>query len=92
MFHASHEERIKQGPLGAVAPILGAIGGVASVAGLFMNKGGAPPAPVLEKPKVMPTPDDELVKRQRRRSIAEQVSRSGRSSTILSDQSDVLGA
>lgn len=39
----------------------------------------------------MPTPDDEAVRRSKRKSIIAQAQRSGRSSTILSDQSERLG-
>jgi len=43
----------------------------------------APPAPAVPAPAVMPTPDDEAVKAAKRKSIAMQMSRSGRDSTIL---------
>lgn len=46
-------------------------------------------APVPETP-VVPMPDEEDLRRARRRSSASQMRRSGRSSTILSD-SDQLG-
>lgn len=88
MRHASHEERIKQGPLAAAVPIISA---VTSVAGLFMNKQKSAPAPVIEKPAVMPTPDDESAKLAKRRSIAQQIGRSGRESTFLTS-GDELGA
>ena len=42
------------------------------------------PPPVLPSP-VMPTADDEAVKRARKKSLAAQYRRRGRSSTILSD-------
>ena len=51
-----------------------------------------PDAPVVEPPPVMPVPDDEAMKKARRRSITQQLSRRGRQSTILSDSSsDALG-
>ena len=45
------------------------------------------PAPVTP----MPEPDDAAVKKARRRSAVAQRQRSGRASTILSDDSDSLG-
>ena len=39
----------------------------------------------------MPEPDDAQVKKARRRSLVAQRQRSGRASTILSDDSDSLG-
>lgn len=77
----------------AVVPLFSAIGSVASAVGAFGGGGrDAPPPPVVEKPKIMPTPDDDAVKRKRRKSIAEQLTRSGRASTILSDPGELLGA
>lgn len=43
-------------------------------------------------PIVMPIADDEAVKRARKRSIAAQLQRGGRSSTILTDSTDKLGS
>lgn len=54
-----------------------------------------PPAPVVEKPTEMPTPNDAAVAAARRKSIAGLVARQGRASTILTDQSSggvTLGA
>lgn len=50
-------------------------------------------ATLREKP-AMPSPDDEATRRAKRRSIAAQMRRRGRASTILTspEQSDVLGA
>ena len=50
----------------------------------------------LKKPKVAPTPvmplaDDEEIRRAKRVSIARQLGRGGRRSTILTDYSDSLG-
>ena len=45
------------------------------------------PAPVTP----MPEPDDAAVKKARRRSMVAQRQRSGRASTILSDDSETLG-
>lgn len=47
------------------------------------DKPQAPPAPVLEPPTPMPMPDDEAVAAAKRRSIAAQMQRSGRQSTLL---------
>jgi hypothetical protein len=63
----------------------GAIGG--TILGGAMNK----PPPAIQAPPVMPTPDDEAVKRARRRSLAAQLGRRGRQSTILSQGDDTLG-
>ena len=54
--------------------------------------GGKKKAPEPEKgPVVMPIADDEEVRRAKKRSIIEQMSRGGRSSTMLSSDSDSLG-
>lgn len=47
-----------------------------------------------EPTPTMPTPDDETVRNARRRSIAGQLARRGRASTILTDagNTDALGA
>lgn len=47
--------------------------------------------PVFEPPPVMPTVDDEAVKRARKKSIAAQVGRRGRASTILTQNEDAVG-
>ena len=49
--------------------------------------------PPVAPPPVMATPDDQQVQDARRRSLALQMGRQGRASTILSqsDQSDTLG-
>lgn len=81
--------------LAVAIPYLAAAGSVASVAsavGAFGGRKSAAP-PAFEKSAVMPTPDDEAIKRARQRSIAAQLSRSGRQSTILSQpDSEFLGA
>lgn len=43
-------------------------------------------------PKVMPLADDEAVMRARRLSIQKQMGRGGRTSTMLTEDSDTLGA
>ncbi len=42
-------------------------------------------APEVKPPPVMPTPDDAAVRSAQRRSIAAQLARRGRQSTILTD-------
>lgn len=56
--------------------------------GSILGKPKAPPPPAA--PTIMPTPDDEELKRARKRKAAVDMSRSGRLSTILSE-SDTLG-
>lgn len=55
----------------------------------------APPpmAPTVEPPSVMPTPDDKAVQAAKKKSIAAQLQRQGRASTILSQtgNADALG-
>ena len=61
----------------------------------FFNKhdATAAAAPAITSPPVMPEPDDEAVKRAKRRSIADQMRRRGRASTVLADSgTDTLGA
>jgi hypothetical protein len=52
--------------------------------------GGEAPAPVITPPPIipppeMPTPNGEAAKKAKRRSLAAQLGRQGRQSTILSD-------
>lgn len=50
------------------------------------------PAPAPEAgPKVMPLADDEAIRRARKNALVRQLGRSGRSSTILSGDSETLG-
>jgi hypothetical protein len=59
--------------------------------GSLLNSKKTPaPAPTPATPAVMPTPDDEAIRAARRRSIVQQLSRGGRSSTILTG--DKLGS
>jgi hypothetical protein len=67
---------------------LGLIGG--SVLKPFGGSKKKAPAPAPETP-VMPMADDEAVRRARRAALARQMSRGGRSSTILSSGSETLG-
>lgn len=50
------------------------------------------PPPPVEPPPVMPTANDEDVKKAKRRSLATQQARKGRQSTILTSADDELGA
>lgn len=60
------------------------------------DRGGSPSAPSLTPPTEMPNPGDAAAKAAERASIAEQLRRRGRASTILTDQTgdttDKLGA
>lgn len=63
----------------------GVVGSV--VGGLLGGKKKSAPA---EEPQTMPLPDDEKVRLARKRALAQQMARGGRSSTILTD-ADTLG-
>lgn len=52
----------------------------------------APKPPPIIQPKAMPVPDDKALQQAKMQEIAAASARSGRSSTILTDQSDKLGA
>ncbi len=56
----------------------------------FSKKKKDTAAPVAEP--TMPIADDEAILRARKRAVAQQMQRGGRSSTILTDNSDSLGA
>ena len=61
---------------------------------LFSKKGGssAPPAPPTpEKPEAIPVASGSDVANAKRRSIAAQVARRGRASTILTEPTEKLG-
>lgn len=67
-----------------------------AVGGAFGGTPGAsapPPtqAPTAAAPSVMPTPDDEAMRLAKRRSMMQQFQRRGRSSTILTGDSETLG-
>ena len=64
------------------------VGGVADVFGLKPSK---PKYPKIPPPKVMPMADDETQKRAKRRSIAAQLARKGRASTIMTQDRETLG-
>lgn len=69
----------------AVKAVSSIFGDVAGVLGLK-----TPKMPGVPEPEVMPTADDEASRMARRRAAAEAQSRSGRASTILS-QDETLG-
>lgn len=50
-----------------------------------------PPAPEVKEPPVMPTPDDEAIRKSQASSLARQRSRRGRQSTILTSEGDTFG-
>lgn len=66
--------------------IASAVGAGASLIGALDKGGGAPSTPALEKP--IPMPDPEAQARARRRSIAQQLGRRGRASTVLTTGAD----
>ena len=68
---------------GAISAVLGGVGTM--VASLFGGGNDTPAPPSPTAPTVMPTPDDQAVQAAKKRSIAAQVARRGRASTILSD-------
>lgn len=71
------------------------VGGIGmSLLGSVLGGGKSSPAPPpITQPTVMPTPDDEATRSAKRKSLAGQIQRRGRQSTILSDpvSSDLLG-
>lgn len=67
---------------GASLALTAGLAGAGLASSLLKKKSGSPqaaPAPV------MPIADDEAVKRARRRSVASQMQRGGRTSTMLTD-------
>lgn len=76
--------------------LLGAAG--SSILGsMFADGGGQAPqqqaAPVVAPVTAMPTPGDAVTAASKKKSLAEQIARRGRASTILTDQgaTDTLG-
>ena len=64
------------------------------MAGMFGGRPATPApvqVPVVAEPTVMPIPDDEAMKRRKKKSLAEQQSRGGRMSTILSTDEKLGG-
>lgn len=74
----------------AVLLIGGALAGAAASGG-FSSSTKAPPPTPAQKPTAMPTPDSASVEAARRRSVALQLGRSGRQSTILTGEEERLG-
>lgn len=68
--------------------ISGAAAGAASAGVSALASKGAAPPPV---PKPIAMPDPQAQQEAQRRSLVAQLSRSGRASTILSDNGDSLG-
>lgn len=66
-----------------------AVSPIAALAGVFDKKKA--PAAVVEGPKVMPLADDSTILQARKKSIAAQMQRGGRTSTMLTNDSDTLG-
>lgn len=63
------------------------------IAGALLGGKKKKAAPAPEPgPVVMPLADDEAIMRAKKRSIASQLKRGGRSSTILSSSGETLGA
>ena len=69
----------------AALPFLSVAGSLFSAASGFMGGGKSSPAPAaipeVVEPAVMPDPDDQALKRRRRRKISQQRMRSGRMAT-----------
>lgn len=81
----------KEGPLVAALPAIAA--GVSIISGvktLFTKAPKSEAAPAVSEPTVMPTEDSAMVAEAKRRSLAAQVARGGRDSTVLTD-SDSFG-
>lgn len=79
------------GVMAAAYPILTAMGasavGSIAVSALTKKPGAtAPPPPTLTAPTTMPTPGDAAATAAKRQSLADQMARQGRASTILTDQ------
>lgn len=71
-----------------VAPVFGLSGLAAAT---ILGKKDKPVTPAPAPAPTMPIADDEAVRRAKRRSIAMQLARGGRSSTILTGDGDKLG-
>ncbi len=72
-------------------PVSMAVVGASVLGGAAAIKGLTTKPPKMGGPKEMPMPDDKAAQAARRRQMASMQTRSGRASTILSDQADVLG-
>lgn len=67
------------------------LGGLAGGAVSILGKKSAPAPAPTEGPKVMPLADDQAVAAAKKRSLAMQMQRGGRSSTMLTGDSETLG-
>lgn len=83
------------GATGTAATLIGAGAAGLAAKGLVGTVAGKKSAPVPVAPEkgpvVMPLADDAAVMRARKRSVAAQLSRGGRTSTMLTSDSDTLG-
>lgn len=81
--------------LGAILSSAAGAAASAIVGNVFGKKPSAPQAaaaPAVEKPTVMPTPDDEAVRKAKARSLVAMTQRQGRASTILTgDNAEAMG-
>ena len=74
--------------------LLAGAAGATVLSGMMNKQQSTPAAPAVTPPTAMPTPGDATTKAAERASIAEQLRRRGRASTILTDQeatTDKLG-
>lgn len=80
---------------GGFDPVSAVVSGMAStVLGSILGGGSreTPAPPKVSEPTVMPMADSEAVKQSKRKSIATQIARRGRASTILTNpDSETLG-
>lgn len=72
-------------------PVTMALVGSSILGGAAALKSLTAKPPTMGAPKEMPMPDDKAAQAAKRRQMASMQTRSGRASTILSDQADVLG-
>lgn len=69
--------------------VVGSLAGAAATGAFSSTK--APPPTAAQKPTPMPTADGASIEAARRRSVATQMGRRGRQSTILTGDDDKLG-
>lgn len=76
----------------AVSAVGTLLGGVAAVGSMTKKTPAPTPLPKPAEPTVMPTPDDEMAQKARKRQLQSIQQRSGYASTILSDsRKDTIG-
>lgn len=88
-------ERCDPATLTLAAPyVLGGIASAVVTSAMSDNGSAAPQAPTVAAPTVMPTPDDNAMKKAQQAQLSSLQSRRGRQSTILDNASsgDLLGA